>query len=76
MGPVSVQLKSSNAKNQRYTVCIYVHDSCTELRDRTLYEVVQVAVSRNGPPLQVIATTVGKDEITGYLEVPRGAGAQ
>jgi hypothetical protein len=74
LGPVSVSLKSANAKNQRYTVCVYVQRSCVELKDRTLYEVVQVALARNTPPLEVIATKVGKDGITGYLEVPREPG--
>lgn len=74
LGPVTVALKSTNAKSQHYTICVYVQNSCVELRDRTPYEVVQVALSRNSPPLQVIATKVGKDGITGYLEVPRGVG--
>jgi hypothetical protein len=74
LGPVSVVLKSANAKNQRYTVCVYVQGACVELKDRTLYEVVQVAVARTGPPLEVIATKIGKDSIAGYLEVPRAAG--
>jgi hypothetical protein len=74
LGPVTIALKATNPKNQRYTVCVYIQNSCVELKDRTLYEVVQVALSRNAPPLQVIATTVGKDGITGYLEIPRSAG--
>jgi hypothetical protein len=73
LGPVTVALKSTNAKNQRYTLCVYVQRSCVELKDRTLYEVVQVALSRTAPALQVIATKVGRDGITGYLEVPHGA---
>lgn len=73
LGPVAVALKSTNAKTQRYTVCVYVQRSCVELKDRTPYEVVQVALSRDAPPLQVIATKVTKDLITGYLEVPRDA---
>lgn len=72
LGPVSVALKSTNPRNQRYTVCVYVQRSCVELKDRTLYEVVQVALNRDSPALQVIATKVTKDVITGYLEVPRG----
>jgi hypothetical protein len=71
LGPVSIALKATNPKNQRYTICVYINRSCVELKDRTLYEVVQVALSRNTPPLQVIATTVQKDGITGYLEIPR-----
>jgi len=73
LGPVTVALKSTNARNQRYTVCVYVQHACVELKDRTPFEVVQVALSRNSPPLQVIATKVVKDGITGYLEVPREA---
>jgi len=72
LGPVTVALKSTNPRNQRYTVCVYVQRSCVELKDRTLYEVVQVALNRDSPALQVIATKVSKDVITGYLEVPRG----
>ncbi|MGA8553134.1 MAG: hypothetical protein WB630_01840 [Candidatus Acidiferrales bacterium] len=72
LGPVTVALKSTNPRTQRYTVCVYVQRSCVELKDRTLYEVVQVAVNRDSPALQVIATKVTKDVITGYLEVPRG----
>jgi hypothetical protein len=73
LGPVTIELKTTNPKNQRYTICVYINGSCVELKDRTLYEVVQVALSRNSPPLQVIATTVRKDGITGYLEVPRAS---
>jgi hypothetical protein len=76
VGPVTVALKSTNAKNQRYTMCVYVQQSCVELKDRTLFEVVQVALARNVPPLQVIATTIGKDNISGYVEVPREPAAR
>ena len=72
LGPVTVALKSTNPRSQRYTVCVYVQRACVELKDRTLYEVVQVALNRDSPALQVIATKVTKDVITGYLEVPRG----
>jgi hypothetical protein len=71
VGPVSLILKSSNPKTQRYTLCVYVQPSCIELKDRTRYEVVQFVVSRNTAPLKVIATKIIKDEILGYLEVPK-----
>lgn len=71
VGPVSLMLKSSNPKTQRYTLCVYFQPSCTELKDRTLHEVVQFVVSRNTTPLEVIATKITKDVILGYLEVPR-----
>ena len=71
VGPVSLVLKSSNPKSQRYTLCVYVQPSCIELKDRTRFEVVQFVVSRNTIPYRVIATKIAKDEILGYLEVPR-----
>jgi hypothetical protein len=71
VGPVSIQIKSINAKKQRYTMCVYVQDSCIELRDRSVYEVVRFVAGRNSVPMEVIATQVNKDGIVGYLEVPR-----
>jgi hypothetical protein len=71
IGPVSIVLKSTNPKTQRYTVCVYVQPSCVELKDRALLEVVQFVSSRNEVPFEVIATKIVKDEILGYLEVPR-----
>ncbi len=75
VGPVSLVLKSSSPKAQRYTVCVYVQPSCIELKDRTLHEVVQFVVARNTSPLEMIATKIAKDEIVGYLEVPRDQSA-
>jgi hypothetical protein len=71
-GNVSLGLKASNQKNHHYTMCVYVQGSCIELRDRSLYEVVEFSVS-SGTPLMVIATKVAKDRILGFLEVPREA---
>jgi hypothetical protein len=70
VGPISLTLKSTNAKSQRYTLCAYVQDTCVELKDRNRYEVVQLVSSRYSAPFEVIATSVLKDGITGYLEVP------
>jgi hypothetical protein len=41
-----------------------------ELKERNRYEVVQFVISRYSTPLEVIATSINKDGITGYLEVP------
>jgi hypothetical protein len=70
VGPIYFVLKSTNPKSQRYTLCVYVQDSCLELKERNRYEVVQFVTSRYSAPLEVIATSVTKDGVTGYLEVP------
>ena len=71
VGPVHLALKSTNQKNFRYTLCVYVEQTCLELKDRNRFEVVEFIVSRNSPPLEMIATRVTKEGILGYLEVPR-----
>jgi hypothetical protein len=71
VGPVSLYLKSSNPKTQRYTLCAFAQSTCIELKDRSLHEVVQFVPTRNSPPLGIIATKIMQYQILGYLEVPR-----
>lgn len=71
VGPVRISLKRANQKSQKYTICVYFGKSCLSVRDRVQYEVVQLAVSRDTAPLELIATKVERDGIVGYLEVPR-----
>jgi len=70
VGPVTLQLKSVDQKNQRYSVCVYVQDRCIELKDRVLNEVVGFVVSKNTEPLELVATKILRDQIVGYLQVP------
>jgi septal ring factor EnvC (AmiA/AmiB activator) len=70
VGPVTLQLKSVDLKGQRYSVCVYFEERCIELKDRVLNEVVVFVVSKNGSPLELVATKVVRDQIVGYLEVP------
>jgi hypothetical protein len=70
VGPIRIALKSTNEKSQKYTICVYFEKSCLRIRDRLQYEVVQLAVSRDTAPLELIATKVDRDGIVGYLEVP------
>jgi uncharacterized coiled-coil protein SlyX len=70
VGPVSMMLKGSDPRSQRYTVCVYLEDKCVELKDRTVDEVVVFVVSRNSTPLGLVATRILRDRIVGYLEVP------
>jgi len=70
VGPVTLQLKSVDLKAQRYSVCVYFEDRCIELKDRVLNEVVVFVVTKNGSPLELVATKIVRDQIVGYLEVP------
>jgi cell division septum initiation protein DivIVA len=70
IGPVSMVLKNVDIKNKKYSLCIYVADQCIELKDRAVNEVVAFVISKNSPPLTLVATKVLRDQIVGYLEVP------
>ena len=70
VGPVALQLKSVDMKGQRYSVCVYFQDRCTELKDRSLNEVVVFIVSKNNVPLELVATRILRDQVVGYLQVP------
>jgi hypothetical protein len=70
IGPVALQLKSVDTKGQRYSVCVYFEDRCTELKDRSLNEVVVFVVSKNNGPLELVATKILRDQVIGYLQVP------
>lgn len=70
VGPVSMLLKASDPKTQRYTVCVYLENQCVELKDRVTNEVVVFVLRRNAAPLELVATKVFHDQIVGYLEIP------
>jgi hypothetical protein len=78
VGPVSLVLKSTNQKAQRYNLCVYIQTqpSCIELKNRALHEVVQFVAARNTAPLEVVATKITKDVMLGYLEVPKSLGGR
>jgi hypothetical protein len=70
VGPVALQLKSIDMKGQRYSVCVYFQERCTELKDRSLNEVVVFVVSKNNMPMELVATKILHDQVVGYLQVP------
>jgi hypothetical protein len=76
VGPVELLLKGSDPRSQRYTVCVYVNNKCIELKDRVLDEVVVFVLARGTPPLELVATKIGRDGIVGYLEVPTDKAAR
>lgn len=71
VGPIRLSLQTASEKDRRYTLCVYLQDTCVQVRDRAEHEVVQLATSKDAAPLELIATRVTRDQITGYLEVPK-----
>ena len=79
LGAISVVLKSTDVKKQRYSLDLMVNDMKIEKKDRTVNEPLQFY---QGPTLyELVVNRVEQDKLTGYLSSPkivtaRPAGAQ
>lgn len=73
VGPVSMELKSSDAKGQRYSVSVFLDDKPVEFKNRAVDELVDFVLPGQSEPLRFVATRIGRDLISGYIEVPSGS---
>jgi chromosome segregation ATPase len=71
LGNVTVVMKKSDPKHNRYTVEIVADDKRVEKRDKTTNEPVQFYISNSRQPYEIVVNQVKKDEITGYLSTPK-----
>ena len=71
LGNVTVVMKKSDPKHNRYTVEIVADDKRVEKRDKTTNEPVQFYISNSRQPYEIVVNQVKKDEITGYLSIPK-----
>lgn len=71
VGPVSMQLKSSDAKGQRYSISVFLDEKPVEFKNRAVDELVDFVLPGESEPLRFVATKIGRDLVAGYIEVPR-----
>ena len=74
VGPVTVELRSVNAKKNQFTVALVMDDVRTEKKDRTVNEPVIVYPKGSHQADEFVVNSVGKDKISGYISVPKNAG--
>jgi len=72
VGDISVLLKKTDPKKNRYTIDVIADDKATEKKDRTINEPVQFYVSKARQPYEIVVNQVKKDQIVGYLATPKG----
>jgi len=70
---VSLQLKKTDPKRGKYTLNVTSDDKTIEKRDRNQSEPVQFYTGRDHMLYELVAWTVDKNKITGYLSTPKNA---
>lgn len=73
LGTVKLQLKKADAKKGRYTLNVSSDDRNIEKKDKTVDEPVQFYSGKNPALFEIVVNTVTKNNVTGYLSVPKGS---
>jgi hypothetical protein len=76
VGAFVVELKGTNPTKKRYNVALVVDDSRIEKKNLPVDEPIFFHQGNDRRPLELVVNTVGKDKVTGYISVPKAAGAQ
>jgi hypothetical protein len=71
VGALMVELHGTNTKKSQYGVTIFVDDQRHEKKNLTANEPLYFFESGARAPLEFVVNQVGKDQIKGYLSVPK-----
>jgi hypothetical protein len=71
VGALMVELHTTNTKKSQYGVTIFVDDQRHEKKNLTANEPLYFFESGARAPLEFVVNQVGKDQIKGYLSVPK-----
>lgn len=76
VGAFMVELKGTNVAKKRYNVSLVVDDARIDRKNLAIDEPVFFHQGNDRRPLELVVNSVGKDKVTGYISVPKAAGAQ
>jgi chromosome segregation ATPase len=71
VGDITLRLKSTDPKKNKYTVDVMADDKLTEKKDKNVNEPVQFYTSKAKQPYEIVVNSVQKDMIVGYLTTPK-----
>jgi len=71
VGDLMLTLKKADPKHSRFTMDVLADDRHLEKKDKTINEPVQLYVSGNMQPYEIVVNQVTKDHVTGYLSTPK-----
>ena len=71
-GDITLLLKNTDQKKNKYTVQVMADDKLTEKKDKSINEPVQFYTAKGGrTPYELVINKVDKNEINGYLSTPK-----
>ena len=76
VGSFMVELRGTNPKQKRYNVSLIVDDVRIEKKNLPADEPIFFHQGNDRRPMELVVNTVSKDKVTGYISVPKAAGAQ
>jgi chromosome segregation ATPase len=68
---VSLQLKKTDRKKNKFTLYVIAEDKKIEKKDRTINEPLQFYTGRERALFEVVVNSVDKNTVSGYLSTPR-----
>ena len=71
VGDLMLTLKKTDPKRGRFMLDVLADDRHLEKKDKTINEPVQLYVSGNRQPYEIVINQVTKDHVTGYLATPK-----
>ena len=75
VGSISVELKDTNTKKNQYTINVLADDKSFEKKNRSVNEPIFFYTGGSRAALELVVNKVSKTTASGYLSVPKSAGA-
>ena len=67
---IQIAIRSTDPKNNRYTMDFYAGDKVVRGRDCAINETVQFHLPGNSSPYEIVVNQIRKDEVIGYVSAP------
>ena len=71
VGDITLRLKNTDPKKNKFSVDVMADDKLTEKKDRNINEPMQFYTARARQPYELVVNQVSKDLIVGYLATPK-----
>ena len=75
VGAVQVELKDTNMKKNQFTINVLADDKNFEKKNRSVNEPIFFYTGGSRQPVELVINKVSKSTASGYLSVPKNAGA-